>query len=140
MPLHPRYHPDRFYRYDELMQFLRAVARAHPRLVRLHTIGKSHQGRELVVVEITQRASGKPEEKPAYWIDANIHASELSGSAAALYTIDYLTRRYGSDPEITHLLETRTFYILPRLSPDGAEHCLTTGEHVRSSVRPFPFD
>jgi murein tripeptide amidase MpaA len=140
MPVHPRYDADRFYQYDELVQFLRAVARAHPRLVRLHAIGRSHQGRELIVVEITQRESGKAEEKPAYWIDANIHASELSGSAAALYTIDYLTRRYGSDPEITHLIDTRVFYILPRLSPDGAEHCLTTGEHVRSSVRPFPFD
>ena len=140
MAAHPHYAADRFYRYEELVQFLRAVARAHPRLVRLQPIGKSHQGRDLIVVEITQRQTGKPEDKPAYWIDANIHASELAGSAAALYTIDYLTRHYGADPEITHLLDTRTFYILPRLSPDGAEHCLVTGEHVRSNVRPFPFD
>jgi murein tripeptide amidase MpaA len=140
MPAHPPYHPDRYYRYEEMVQYLRAVSRAHPLLTRLRAIGKSFQGRDLLVMEVSQRKGKKPEEKPAYWIDANIHASELAGSAAALYTIDYLTRRYGSDPEITELLDTRTFYILPRLSPDGAEHCITTGEYVRSSVRPFPHD
>ncbi len=140
MPEHPRYEADRFYRYDELVRFLRAVHRAHPRLTRLTSIGRSFEGRDLLVMEVTARDRGKPEEKPAYWIDANIHAAELTGSATALYTIDHLTRRYGRDPEITTLLDTRTFYILPRLSPDGAEHCLTTGEYVRSSVRPFPYD
>lgn len=140
MPQHPRYEGDRFYRYAEIVQFLRAVNRAHPRLTRLTSIGRSFEGRDLLVMEITARDRGRPEEKPAYWIDANIHATELTGSATALYTIDYLTRRYGQDPEITALLDTRTFYILPRLSPDGAEHCLTTGEYVRSSVRPFPYD
>lgn len=141
MPGHPRYYPDRYYRYDDLARYLRQVERAHPRLTRLHSIGRSFEGRDLLVLELTQRAAGrKPEEKPAYWIDANTHASELAGSAAALYTIDHLTRRYGSDAELTELLDTRTFYILPRLSPDGAERCLTTGEYVRSSVRPFPYE
>jgi murein tripeptide amidase MpaA len=140
MPAHPRYRPDRYYRYNDLVRYLRAVRRAHPRLTRLRSIGRSFEGRDLLVMELSQRATGRPEEKPAYWIDANTHASELAGSAAALYTIDYLTRRYGTDAEITNLLDTRTFYILPRLSPDGAEHCLRTGEYVRSSVRPFPHE
>jgi len=57
----------------------------------------------------------------------------------ALYTIHHLLTSYGQDEQATRLLDTRTFYILPRVSPDGAERYLTTPEMLRSSVRPWPF-
>jgi hypothetical protein len=36
---------------------------------------------------LTNRASGPAEEKPAYWLDANIHATEVTGSMGALHLI-----------------------------------------------------
>ena len=41
-----------------------------------------------------------------------------------LYYLHQLVTGYGSDPRITHLLDTRTVYLCPRLNPDGAELAL----------------
>src|SRR5690606_27237685 len=62
------------------------------------------------------------------------------GCNVALHTADLLLHGYGSDPEITALLDTRAFYIAPRVQPDGAELYLTTPLTLRSSVRPWPKD
>lgn len=130
----------RFYRYDELTEYLHAVVREHPSLARLESIGKSHQGRDIWVMVLTQQATGPDHEKPAYWIDANIHAGEVTGGATAQYTIQYLTTAYGTDPQATRLLDHSVFYICPRVSPDGVEQYLTTPYQVRSSLRPYPFE
>ena len=37
-------------------------------------------------------------------------------------------------------LDTRTFYVVPRVNPDGADAGLADGRFRRSSVRPYPRD
>jgi len=54
----------------------------------------------------------------------NIHASELAASAACLYFIHTLARKYGKDEQVTAALDTRAFYIVPRVNPMGAEWAL----------------
>ncbi len=34
-----------------------------------------------------------------------------------VYTIAYLLQNYADDPAVKALLDTRTFYVLPRVSP-----------------------
>lgn len=132
---------DRFYRYDDLTRILRAYAEEHPDLVRLESIGKSYEGRDIWVAAVTCRSTGEAEEKPALWVDGNIHASELSPSTACLYLLHRLVTGYGEDPEVTRCLEGRAFYICPRVNPDGAEWALAdVPKIVRSSTRPYPYD
>jgi murein tripeptide amidase MpaA len=132
---------DRYYRYPELTEILRAYAAEHPGLVRLSSIGRSHEGRDVWLAAITNLATGPDREKPAMWVDGNIHASELSPSTACLLLIDRLVRGHGSDPEITRCLDSRAFYICPRVNPDGAEWALADRPKiVRSSTRPYPYD
>jgi murein tripeptide amidase MpaA len=132
---------DRFPRYDELTALLRALAAARPSLFALESIGKSHEGRDIWVVTATNRERGAPEEKPAFWIDGNIHAAELTASLACLHYLDTLERGYGNDPDITRLLDTRVVYVCPRINPDGAELALADKpRYIRSSTRPYPFD
>src|SRR6478735_372660 len=132
---------DRFYRYPELVELIHTIAREHPDLVTVEAIGKSHEGRDIFVVAVTQAATGPAEDKPAFWIDGNIHATEVAASAAALHFLDTLVRGYGSDPDITRALDSRAFYICPRLNPDGAEWALADSPRwIRSSTRPYPHD
>jgi hypothetical protein len=86
-------HYDRFYRYAEFTAILRHLVQTFPRLLSMESIGKSHEGRDIWVLTVTNQDTGVATDKPAYWVDANIHASELAGGAAALYLIDTLTRR-----------------------------------------------
>jgi murein tripeptide amidase MpaA len=130
----------RFPRYDELTALLQAFAAEHPQLFTLQSIGRSHAGRDIWLLTATQRATGLAEHKPALWVDGNIHSVELTASLACLYFIDALAKGYGQDADITRALDTRVFYICPRINPDGAEWALADApRYRRSSVRAYPF-
>ncbi len=137
----PEVHFDRYYRYDDLTRLLHAYAEEFPQLVQVQSIGKSYEGRDIWLATLTNRATGAAEEKPALWVDGNIHASEVSPSSACLYLIHALTSGYGANADFTRALDTRTFYVCPRLNPDGAELALADQPKIiRSSTRPYPYD
>jgi len=115
---------DRYYNYTELTQHIQALAATFPHLCKLSSIGKSFQGRDIWLLTLTNSATGTDTEKPAYYIDAHIHAEEHATSATALYAAWYLLHQYGSDLKVTMLLDEQAFYIFPRLNPDGAEFSL----------------
>ena len=115
---------DKFYRYDELTAILQAWADEHPDRLKLASIGKSFEGRDIWLVTVTNFTTGPDADKPALMIEANIHADEVTGCTAALHLIDKLLTQYGVDEKVTRVLDTRAFYIIPRLNPDGPELAL----------------
>ncbi|MFW5697618.1 MAG: M14 family metallopeptidase [Fimbriimonadaceae bacterium] len=126
---------DRYYKHEELTQLLRDYEKAFPELVSLETIGESHEGRDIWMVTVTRKSTGEPHTKPAVWCDGNIHASELSASTAVLKILHLLCE----EQPVT--LDSRTYYLVPRLNPDGAEWALEDVPRIiRSSTRPYPFD
>ena len=135
----PRF--NKFYRYDELTRLLKAYIKEYPNLFKIESIGKSYEGRDVWLITATNFKSGDDADKPALWADGNIHASEVTASAACLYFIHTLATKYGKDKQVTAALDTRAFYIVPRLNPDGAEWALADKPKViRSSTRPYPYD
>jgi len=132
---------DRFYRYDDLTRILRGYAEEFSGLVKMESVGKSYEGRDIWVVVVTNFGTGPDEEKPALWVDGNIHASELSTSTMCLYHIHSLVSQYGKDEDVTRCLDTRAFYVCPRINPDGAEWAQADRPKIiRSSTRPYPHD
>ena len=130
---------DTYYRYDDMTRILQDCVAEYPSLCRLESMGQSYEGRDIWVLILTNFETGPDAEKPAFWVDGNIHATEVSPSTAALYLIDKLLTNYGKDERITYALDSRAFYVVPRLNPDGAEWALAdTPRFIRSSVRPYP--
>ena len=76
---------DRFYKHSELTQLLQNFASARPDLVELRELGRSHENRPIWVLVITRKSTGADIDKPAFWVDGNIHAAELTASTACLY-------------------------------------------------------
>ena len=76
-----------YWRYAELLSWLRALAHDHTDLVRIERFGSSHEGRPLYVV-IVGVHNDRP--RPALWIDANMHSSELIGINVAVNFVDDL--------------------------------------------------
>ena len=72
------------------------------------------------------------------FVHAQIHAMEFTGTTAALNLLDHLL--HSDDARVRHAVDTRTFYVVPRVNPDGAEAGLADGRFRRSSVRPYPRD
>jgi murein tripeptide amidase MpaA len=129
---------EHFYAYDELSDTLRTWAEEAPTLCTLESIGTSYEGRDIWLVTITNRETGDPLDKPALLVEANIHSMEWTGCTAALHLIHKLLSEHGTDDLVTRALDTRVFYVIPRLNPDGAEHGLEERRFIRSSVRPYP--
>ena len=65
---------------------------------------------------------------------------EWTGCTASLHLMHKLLSEHGEDETVTRALDTRTFYVIPRLNPDGAERGLEQRRFIRSSVRPYPRD
>ncbi len=130
-----------YYTYSQLTERLAWLAAQHPGIMQVTALGKSHEGREIPLVVLTNRETGPDTEKPAFWIDANIHATEVTASMAALYFVKKLVEGYGRDPKITRVLDEQTIYVVPRLNPDGAEWALAEQpRYIRSGTRPYPFE
>lgn len=135
----PRF--DVFYRHTELTRLLHDYAAALPGLVTVRSLGKSHEGRDIWIATLTSASTGPADDKPAIWVDGNIHAAELTASTACLYWLHQLVTGYEGDPKVRQLLDTRAVYIVPRLNPDGAELALADRpRHIRSGTRPYPWD
>ncbi len=132
----PQIEFNRYYRYQDLTALLEAYAAENPSLVQLDSIGKSHEGRDIWLVTVTNLESGPAHEKPAFWCDGNIHESEVSASTAVLRMLQTLV-----EEKDRVILDARAFYLVPRLNPDGAEWALESPPRIiRSSTRPYPYD
>ncbi|MHA2031582.1 MAG: M14 family zinc carboxypeptidase, partial [Candidatus Kariarchaeaceae archaeon] len=128
----------KYYLYDEIKQFLENLKSNYPNLIQIEEIGETYEGRTMLVAKITN--FDKPDsEKPAYYVEGNIHAGEVTGSVVSQYIIHYLCTQYGKQSEITSLLDKFVFYVVPRISIDGAERYLTTPHSLRSSTRYWPY-
>ncbi len=134
------YNFDHYYVYDELTQVLQELAADYPQLIRVNSICTTLENRNVWACEITNFATGDVLTKPAYYVDGNHHAGEVTGSMAATHLIVTLVQKYGKDEKITKLLDENAVYVIPRITPDGAETYLTSYEKLRSVNRPYPFE
>ena len=76
---------DRFYKHPELTDLLQAFAAARPELVELRELGRSHENRPIWVLVLTRKATGSDTDKPAFWVDGNIHAAELTFTGCTIF-------------------------------------------------------
>ena len=126
---------DHYYKYDELEKNLKYFSEKYPELCDLESICVTEENRNVYAMTITNKKTGAALDKPAFHIDGNTHAGEVTGSMAAMHAIDVLLTGYGEDKVITKILDRMTIYVVPRISPDGAETYLTTPYSIRSVNR-----
>ncbi len=126
---------DHYYKYDELEKNLKYFSDKYPELCDLESICVTEENRNVYAMTITNKKTGAALDKPAFHIDGNTHAGEVTGSMAAMHAIDVLLTGYGEDKVITKILDRMTIYVVPRISPDGAETYLTTPYSIRSVNR-----
>jgi hypothetical protein len=129
-----------FHGLDETNALLKTWASKYPDLVDLYSVGKSFEGRDIWQITITNKKTGRDTDKPAFFMEGGRHSGEISGIEATLYLIHHLLSRYGSDAEITRLVDTRAFYLKPNNNPDGNALYQYTAQSNRSTVRPYDDD
>lgn len=131
---------DRYHTAEVMNEWLRRWAERYPNLVELYQVAESFEGRPIYQVTLTNRATGDAIDKPAAFFEGGRHSGEITSSESILWLLQHLLESYGSDPEITELLDTKTLYIRPQNNPDGSNLYLRTAQTNRSSVRPHDSD
>jgi hypothetical protein len=134
---------NRYYTHAGITEICKKLAAAHPDLVKVSSIGKSYQGKEMWMLTVTDFKKGKPEEKPAFYMDGNIHSNEIQGTEMAMYTAWYLAESHASVEFIKELLADKVFYIVPTINPDARDHYMkepNTPNSPRSGVIPVDND
>ncbi|GJM08056.1 MAG: peptidase M14 [Lysobacteraceae bacterium] len=100
------------------------LAAANPTLASWHDIGDSWEkaqglgGHDVMALTISAN-SGTLGGKAPLVIIAAMHARELVTAETATRFAEHLINNYGSDPDITWILDHRIIHIVPQLNPDG---------------------
>ena len=129
-----------YHTYDEVEGILRKWAAEHPDIVDLYSVGKSFEGRDIWQITITNKSTGKDTDKPAMFIEGNRHSGEVTAAECALWFADHILAGYGTDPELTRLVDTKAIYVRVQNNPDGSMLYLNTAQSNRSTVRPYDDD
>ena len=132
---------NRWHDVHELYADMKRLQAAFPRFLKLESIGKSHNGLDLMLMTVNNPATGPETGKAAMYIEANIHGNEIQGGEACLYTIWYLMENYGRIGDVTRLVDERVFYIIPTVNPDGRQYFMEgPGGNARSGHVPVDDD
>lgn len=134
---------NRYYNADEMTDIIRDLVKAYPELLTLESLGKSEQGRDMWLITLNNPKTGQASEKPAMYIDGNVHGNEIQATETVLYSIWYLTKSYGKVDQLTEMMDRVAFYFVPSQNPDGRAEWFAnpnTPHSARTGQRPTDND
>lgn len=134
---------NRFYDAAEIDALMAKLAAEWPELLKEQVIGTSFEGRPMRAWILNDGRSGAHVDKPAMWVDGNIHGNEVQGGEAVVYLAWYLLENAESNAEIKALLSRCAFHLLPMVNPDGRARWFAAANNAHSSrtgVKPVDDD
>ncbi|XP_049486182.1 carboxypeptidase Z isoform X2 [Panthera uncia] len=114
--------------YAQMVRVLRRTAARCAHIAKTYSIGRSFNGKELLVIEFSARPGQHELMEPEVKLIGNIHGNEVAGREMLIYLAQYLCSEYllGS-PRIQRLLNTTRIHLLPSMNPDGYEVAAAEG-------------
>lgn len=117
-----------YHDYAEMVADINALVAAHPTIAQKSSIGLSYEGRDMPLIKISDNVA-TDENEPEILFDHHQHAREHLTVEMALYIMHLLVDNYGTDSRITNLVNSREFWIVPDMNPDGGEYDIATGSY-----------
>jgi len=128
-----------YHSYTELTAEIGAVAATHPDIVRVSSIGKSFEGRDIWAAKVSDNVT-IDENEPEILFDGGTHADEHMSVEMTLHILHWLADGYGRDSRITNIVDNREIWIVFLVNPDGAEYDIANGYYHswRKNRQPTP--
>lgn len=123
---------NRYYDSQQLYDIMKRIEKAYPNLAKVYSVGKSVEGKEIWAMTVSNFNNGNPDEKPAMYIDGNIHSNEIQGAEVVLYTVWYVTELYDDVEWIKNLLDEKTLYVIPSINPDARDYYIYKANNPHS--------
>ena len=131
------YQYDHYFLYQDIIDMCTSFVNDYPDLCSKETICITEKNREVIAMTLTNKNTGDPLDKPAFYMDANTHAGEITGNVVAMHMMDYLLTNYASNSTCKKILDEYTVYVIPRITMDGSEVYLTSAYGLRSADRDY---
>ena len=109
---------DYYPNWSEYNTIMNQFVTSFPNLCELVTIGTSTLGKELLCIHINNDLTSEQPE-PEFLYTSSMHGDELTGYVLSLRLIDYLLENYGTDPDVTLMVDNIDIWINPLANPDG---------------------
>lgn len=120
---------DHYFDYDEVTKCLKYFEKEYPDYVDLNSICVTEENKNVWAITLTNKNTGNALDKPAFYMDGNHHAGEVTGSMACMHFVDAILNNNLS------MLDTKTIYVIPKVSPDGSDCYLHSATKLRSVNR-----
>jgi putative cell wall-binding protein len=104
--------------FSEMVTRIHVAEAIYPAIVDAFSIGKSHQGRDLWAVKISDNVA-TDEAEPEVLVDALHHAREHLTVEQAMHLLRTLTEEYTTDTTVHRLVDSREIFIVFAVNPDG---------------------
>ncbi|KAF5924868.1 hypothetical protein HPG69_008540 [Diceros bicornis minor] len=112
----------RHHNYKAMRKLMKQVNEQCPNITRVYSIGKSHQGLKLYVMEMSDQPGEHELGEPEVRYVAGMHGNEALGRELLLLLMQFLCREFlRGDPRVTRLLTETRIHLLPSMNPDGYE-------------------
>ncbi len=111
--------------------YLDTLAAVNPAIAQVVTVGTSLEGRPIKGLRISGGGSGAP----AFVMQGCQHAREWVTPMVNQFVADHLVRNYGTDPEVTRLVDDVAWYVIPIVNVDGYHYSWTTNRMWRKNRR-----
>ena len=131
------YQYDHYFLYQDIIDMCTSFVNDYPDLCSKETICITEKNREVIAMTLTNKNTGDPLDKPAFYMDANTHAGEITGNVVAMHMMDSLLTKYASNSTCKKILDEYTVYVIPRITMDGSEVYLTSAYGLRSADRDY---
>jgi hypothetical protein len=118
-----------YHDYAEMVAEIQQAASDHPAIFSLFSIGTSYQGRTIWAGKISDNV-GTDEDEPEVLFTHHQHAREHLTVEMALYTLKMLTDEYGTNQQVTDLVNSREIWMVFDMNPDGGEYDISTGSYL----------
>ncbi|CAJ1082009.1 carboxypeptidase B [Xyrichtys novacula] len=116
----PRAHSyTKYNSWDKVQSWIASIASSNANLISKQVIGNTYEGRPMTVLKLGKKSSST---KPAIFLDCGIHAREWISPAFCQWFVKEALSTYGSDSQMTSLLNQMDVFVLPVFNIDGYDY------------------
>jgi len=104
---------------DKIQSWIASISSSNDALISKQVIGNSYEGRPMTVLKIGKQTGAT---KDAIFLDCGIHAREWISTAFCQWFVKEALSTYGSDAQMTSLLNEMDVFVLPVFNVDGYDY------------------
>ncbi|XP_016948411.1 carboxypeptidase D isoform X2 [Drosophila biarmipes] len=104
---------------EQLEDLFAGLEKAYPDQARVHYLGRSLEGRNLLALQISRNTRSRNLLSPPVKYIANMHGDETVGRQLLVYLAQYLLGNHERIAELGQLVNSTDIYLMPTMNPDG---------------------